>query len=292
MAGRRSSSAIPTRQARTLTNFGGSTVFGRGGQTTFGDTAKAGTATINNSGPVGQFAASGRTLFFGTSSADHAAITNLASSGGATTTDFYASSTAGSATIINQSGAYPSAAGITTFHDTSSAGNATLTNDSTLASGIGEFVFKDSSSAGQGTFTNGPYGGIVTFNDTSTAGQAHFFLRSTGNCRINFFANSSAGSAHIDVGPVTPGPTNEFNDVSFYQNSTAANATITVRGDGGRVIFADGSAGNATIAVLGSTRPGNIPGTAAGQVVFDTGSDGGTATITAQPSNVAGARAV
>jgi autotransporter-associated beta strand protein len=278
-----------TAASSNLTNFGGSTVFGRGGQTTFGDTAKAGTATINNSGPVAQSAYSGRTLFFATSSADHATITNLASSGHATTTDFYASSTGGSATIVNKSGAYPSVAGITTFHDTSSAGNATLTNDTTLPSGIGEFVFEDSSSAGNGTFTNGPYGGIVTFNDTSTAGQAHFTLRSTANGRINFFADSSAGSAHIDVGPVTPGPTNEFNDVNFYQNSTAANATITVRGDGGRVNFANGSAGNATIDVLGSTRPGNVSGTIGGQVVFDTGSDGGTATVTAQASTVAGA---
>ena len=87
------------------------------------------------------------------------------------------------------------------------------------------------------------------------------------------------------------GRPNEFNDVNFYQNSNAANAAITVRGDGGRVNFAGGSAGNAVITALGSTRPGNIPGTVGGQVIFDFLSNAGNATITAEPSTVTGALA-
>ena len=264
-------------------------MFGRGGQTTFGDTAKAGTATINNSGPVAQSAYSGRTLFFGTSSADHATITNLASSGHATTTDFYANSTAGSATIVNQSGAYPNVAGITTFHDTSSAGNATLTNDSTLPSGIGEFVFEDSSSAGNGTFTNGPYGGYVTFNDTSTAGQANFFLRSTANCHINFYADSSAGTRPYRRRTCYPRADQRIQRREFLSKFDCRQRDDHRSWRRRSRDLRQRIGGQCDHRRPGEHQAGNVSGTIGGQVVFDTGSDGGTATITAQPSTVAGA---
>ena len=77
--------------------------------------------------------------------------------------------------------------------------------------------------------------------------------------------------------------------MQFFENSTAANSTITVRGDGGRAYFSGGTAGNATIVALGSTRPGNLPGTVGGQVLFDSFSTAGNATITAQAATVAGA---
>ena len=73
----------------------------------------------------------------------------------------------------------------------------------------------------------------MIFNENSTAGQANIVLRGPGDSRVNFYDNSSAGAANIDVGPFAVGPTNEFNSVQFFENSTAANSTITVRGDGG-----------------------------------------------------------
>ena len=114
-------------------------------------------------------------------------------------------------------------------------------------------------------------------------GQAHFVLRASGNCLINYYDNSSHDAATIDVGPVTYRPTNEFNGVNFYGASTAANANITVRGDGGSVRFTGATAGNAAIVALGSTRPGNIGGTVPGQVLFDSLSTAGNATIAASP---------
>lgn len=272
-----------------FTNLGGAVIFGNGGQTIFDDASTAGSAAISNAGPSGQFGLEGKTRFNDSASASGATITNLASSGRAATTDFYGTSTAASATITNQSGPFGMAAGITTFHHSSSAGIGTFINDSALSGGNGEFIFNDTSTAGQGTFTNGNFGGFITFHDTSTAGQADIALRGTGNTVVQFREDSSAGAAHIDIGRLALGPANESNDVQFYERSTAANSNITIRGDGGRVFFAGGTAGTATIVALGSTRPGNIPGTIPGQVQFNSSSTAGNATITAQAATVAGA---
>jgi fibronectin-binding autotransporter adhesin len=274
-----------------FTNNGGTTIFALGGQTIFGGASTAGLATITNAGPTGLYAFHGRTSFFESASAGNATITNLPSSGGPTTTDFYGKSTAASATIINKSGPYPTVAGVTTFHDSSSAGNGTFINESNSGGTNGQFTFNDFSTAGQGTFTDSAsvsYG-YVTFNDNSTAGQANIIVRGPGDSRVMFFEDSSAGAANIDVGPLAFAPVNVSNLAQFFGNSTAANSTITVRGDGGSLSFAGSTAGNATIVALGSTRPDNIPGTVPGQVLFNSLSTAGNATITAQPATVAGA---
>ncbi len=262
-----------------LINNGGTAIFGGGGVTRFNDDSTAEFATITNLGPSGLYAYVGKTIFNGSSSAGFSNIT----------TDFYNTSDAGSATITNKSGPYNTLAGITTFHDSSSAGDGTFINDSALSGNNGEFVFKDFSTAGNGNFTSGSFGGFVTFNNNSNAGEASFTLRSSANCRVNFYGSSSASNATFEVGPLTYPPTNASNDVNFYQSSTAGNATMTIRGDGGRVIFAGGTAGASTLTVLGSTRPGNVPGTVAGQALIDFLGSAGNATITAQPSTVAGA---
>lgn len=281
-----------------FTNNGGGAIWEYGGQTIFSGASTAAFATITNYGPSGLYAFVGKTVFNDTASGGSATITNLPSSGGPTTTDFYGTSNAGSATIINKSGPYSFVAGITTFHNSSSAGNGNFINESALAGGNGQFEFRDSSTAGQGTFTNGDYGGFVTFYNNSTAGQANIMLRGKANTVMIFYDNSSAGTANIDIGRLTYGLTNEFNDVNFYQNSTAANSTITVRGDGGRLSFAgnydvngnpSASASNAVIVALGSTWPGNISGTVPGQVLFNSYSTAGNASITAQAATVAGA---
>jgi autotransporter-associated beta strand protein len=268
----------------TFINNGATGLFGYGGQTRFDGASTAGFAAITNAGPTGVYNFSGKTIFNDAASADNAIITNLPSNYGATTTEFYGNSTAGSATIINQSGAYPSVAGITTFRDASSAGSGSFINEHG-----GQFIFEDSSTAGQGTFTNGAFGGLVIFKKNSSAGEANIAVRASGDSRLIFYDDSTAGAAHIDVGPLTLGPTNESSLAQFFGNSTAANSTITVRGDGGSVSFAGSTAGYASIVALGSTRPGSIPGTAPGQVLFSSFSTAANATITAQPSTVAGA---
>jgi autotransporter-associated beta strand protein len=281
-----------------ITNNGGMSIYGKGGQTTFSEDSTAGSATITNAAPTGVPGYAGRTLFFGSASGGSAVITNMPSlDSRITTTDFYGTSTAAGATIINLSGPGSTIAGTTTFHDSSSAGNGTFINDSATA-GRGSFIFKDSSTAGQGTFTNGDFGGVITFHNNSTAGTANISLRGRSNTVMQFFDDTSASAATIDIGRLVLGPTNESNDVQFYGRSTAANSTITARGDGGRVSFAGNfnpggipstTAGNATIVALGSTRPGNISGTIGGQVQFNTWSTAGNATITAQGATVAGA---
>ena len=267
----------------TIVNNGGTAIFGNGGQTIFGGASTAGLANITNAGPSALYGYVGKTRFNDSSSAGSATITNLPYDV-ATTTDFYGTSTAANATIINQSGAYPTVAGITTFHDSSSAGSGSFINEYG-----GQFIFRDSSTAGQGTFTNGVFGGLVIFKENSSAGQANIVVRASGDSRLIFYDNSSAGAAHIDVGPVTLGPTNESSLAQFFGNSTAANSTITVRGDGGSLSFQGSTAGNASIVALGSTRPGSIPGTAPGTVLFNSFSTAGNATIIAEPSTVAGA---
>ena len=274
-----------TAQSARITNKGGTAIWGYGGQTTFSGNSTAAFAQISNEGPSGQYAFVGTTVFKGAASAGNATITNQPTDGGRTTTDFYETSTAANARIKNKAGSYPTLAGITTFHDSATAGTGVFTNDG----GDGQFNFKNSSTAGQASFSNGYAGGTIAFFNDSTAGQATLELRGKENSRVQFWDASSAGSSNIDVGGLVLGPTNEFNDVQFYQQSNAANATITVRGDGGRVWFAGATAGNATINLLGSTRPGNVPGTVAGQAVFDSLGTAGNAIVTAQPSTVVGA---
>ncbi|MEX2169584.1 MAG: autotransporter-associated beta strand repeat-containing protein [Pirellulales bacterium] len=277
----------------TFTNNGATGLFGYGGQTRFDGASTAGFATITNAGPTGVYNFAGKTIFNDSASAGNANIANLPSNYGATTTDFYGNSTAASATIINRPGTgIPGVpvAGITTFHNSSNAGSATLINQDGPQATAGQFLFNNSSTAGQATITNEARGGYVIFNDTSTAGQANIVLRGRENSRVQFWDDSSAGAASIDIGLLTLTPVNQFNDAQFYQNSTAANSTITIRGDGGRVIFSGNStAGNASIVALGSARPGNIGGTVPGHVIFDSFSTAGNATITAEASTVAGA---
>jgi T5SS/PEP-CTERM-associated repeat protein/autotransporter-associated beta strand protein len=278
----------------TIINNGGATIFAEGGHTDFRGASTAGFATITNAAPTGLYGYPGKTSFHDSASAGSAVITNLPSDATRlTTTDFYGTSTAASATIINMSGAYPTVPGITTFHDSSSAGSGTFINESG-----GQFIFVDSSTAGQGSFSNGEFGGLVIFKENSNAGQANINLRGTQNSVLQFYDDSSAGAANIDVGRLILGPTNESNLVQFSGNSTAADSTITVRGDGGSLSFAGSSfdpqnpsatAGNALITALGSARPGNIPGTIGGQVLFNSYSTAGNATITAQGATVDGA---
>jgi autotransporter-associated beta strand protein len=281
----------------TFVNNGGTAIWGLGGQTIFGGTSTAEFANITNHGPTGLYAFVGKTRFDDSASAGSAIIVNLPSSGGATTTDFHGTSIAASATIINRPGSYPTVAGITSFHGSASAGSAILVNENGPFS-AGEFIFNDSSTAGQATITNEASGGLVKFYDTATAGQANIVLRGKQNSNLQFYDNSSAGAANIDIGRLTFGPENESNDAQFYGKSTAANATITVRGDGGRVMFAGNSfdhqnpsatAGNAVIVAQGSARPGNIPGTIGGQVLFNSYSTAASATVTAQGATIAGA---
>jgi autotransporter-associated beta strand protein len=214
-------------------------------------------------------------------------VTASDGSGHAGTLEFKGDATAGNMMAINNSGArtrmFGAASGATIFSDTSSAGSATINNNSSPARGAagGETVFNDTSSAGSAMINNNSstLGGASAtfFNDSSTADSAiinnHritiFSDSSTaGNATINnefgsfltlFVDASSAGSATItnEGSPVnthgTPGTTTLFRDGASAGSATIINKAGTGEGAGGAAEFQGGSAGNATIINEGAT---------------------------------------
>ena len=136
------------------------------------DTATAGTAQItNNSG--------GSIFFYASATAGNATITNSG------ITSFNATSTAGSATIANNSG------GLTQFLNASTAGNAAITNDN------GSILFNGTSTAGSATITNNS--GFVDFFGKSDGGAAHLINGAGGT--IDFSGSSGpSGDDRFGVG--------------------------------------------------------------------------------------------
>ncbi|HEY5832115.1 MAG TPA: autotransporter domain-containing protein [Hyphomicrobiaceae bacterium] len=133
------------------------------------------------------------------------------------TTEFSGTSTAGSATIYNNSDLL--------FTGSSNAGTATIFNSCCL-------TFSGSSSAGSATITN-DYN--LEFLDSSTAGNAN--IANTFNGMISFAGNSSAGSATIGNAGL----------IEFGDTSTAGNATILNTAFGGVAFYGSSSAGSAVI---------------------------------------------
>ncbi|WP_245334878.1 autotransporter domain-containing protein [Bradyrhizobium mercantei] len=215
--------------------------------------------------------------------ADTAGITKIVNDGfnGIATTTFYNSTTASTATIINQN------FGLTEFRDSSTAGNATVSNTNGALT-----IFRDASSAGNATFSNS-FGGTLVFgdalgppggSDTSTAGKAVIdnhdggstvFLGHTnaGQAKISngisggtlFFESSSAASATI--------VTAAFGQVAFFQNSTAANASFD---NSGLLYF--GSSGFSPLEAP-TAASATIVNRAGGFLEFDAHATAGNATI-------------
>ncbi|WP_283810403.1 autotransporter domain-containing protein [Bradyrhizobium guangdongense] len=137
------------------------------------------------------------------------------------------SSTAGRASINN---IWIGAAGsITSFAASSTAGSAQILNNGSF----GETRFLISSSAGASSILN-EHGGSTTFNQTSTAGSATIRVNEDPNinfgANVAFFDNSSAANATINI---------YAGNAYFNTHSTAASATIL--NVGGLVSFRDQS---------------------------------------------------
>jgi autotransporter-associated beta strand protein len=242
-----------------------------GGTTGFLDHSNAGSAQILN-------LSTSSTGFFNNSSAGSAIIANLnggvtdfgggnigevTTAGGAQifngngTLNFFERSSAGGATIRNDSG------GITNFFKDSDASIATITNinggttnffDQSKAQGVpsagvfatifnfagGQTSFNGDSSAGIALIINGGQvltGGTLNFRNTSNAFGAT--IVNTNGGQTNFNDSSQAGSATIT--------NNSGGTTNFFDNSTAGSATITTF-CGGQLTFQNpASAGSATI---------------------------------------------
>ena len=197
-------------------NFG-ATVFGASGGA---DTASAGNSTITNH-PTG-----GSTVFFALTTAGAATIVN---NGGAT--GFFDNSNAGTAHITNKNG------GLILFGDNSSAAGAAIDNRDGCNCSPSLTVFTGASDAGTATITNWNFGGVF-FVDDATAANATIVNNADGATAFGSQGDApSAGNANI---------TNNAGGLTIFQAfSTAANAIITTNGGGGTVFFDNANGGNA-----------------------------------------------
>ncbi|WOH83954.1 autotransporter domain-containing protein [Bradyrhizobium sp. BEA-2-5] len=233
---------------------------------------------------VGEVAVDGK---FDIVNANTAGITKIVNDGfnGIATTTFYNSTTASTATIVNQN------FGITEFRDSSTAGNAMVSNTNGALT-----IFRDTSSAGNAKFDNSN-GGTLVFgdalgppggSDASTADKA--MIHNHDGAGTVFLGYTNAGQAKITNGDNGGGTlffefssaasstitTTATGFTNFYQNSTAANATIdnsglTYFGTSGLSLTEAPTAGNATI----TNRFG-------GTLVFDVFATAGNATVTTE----------
>ena len=277
-----------TAGSATIVNSGATVFVSTGGSANFYNHSTAGNATINNQGSAA--GGSGYTVFYDQSTAGSASINNQAGTFSGGYTKFQNSSTAGNAMITNQGNSHLGATVALTFQDTATAGSSTILNQ-TGGGGSGAVTqFLNSSKAGSATITNQgataahDEGASTAFQDTSSAGSATIMNQGgavtgfvTGGF-TNFLNGATAGSATITnqaaaVAGADPG------EVGFFNTSSAGSATITNNGasvsgaKGGSTSFLDSSsAGSATIIASGGAN-GGLGGT----TYFEFNAGGGTA---------------
>jgi fibronectin-binding autotransporter adhesin len=281
--------------AQTFDNLGAASDSGAGGITRFTDdsiadrNAPPGTAHFTNHPGNSTFASGGVTEFRNSSSAGSARFDNLRSfasiyAGG---TRFFDFATAAEGSFYNEPGPLNAYAYVE-FNGDSTGANGTFVNlPGVLGQSVGgAFIFNDRSKAGYGSYTSQGEGGSVTFNDFASADHGTFSSDHNigGNSYIRFNENSTADHGSFTMRTNTV--------LTFYNNSTAADAQITAQGgvvsfsgDYSPVNAASTTAGNAQIVLEGGTAF-TAPG---GQASFSTWSTAGNATITAQGGTVAGA---
>jgi autotransporter-associated beta strand protein len=215
---------------------GGSLTITNPNSVDFRNGATAGSISIFNT-------SGGSTNFYNTSSAGSATIDT--NNGGVT---FFDSSTAGHSTITNSGNVSN-----ISFNNTSSAGSASIST-------AGSISFYDASTAANAAITVTGSGGVY-FGGTSTAGSATIIFNGTGN--IDFLVSSSAGNATIT----------NYRSAIFEGAATAANATITNTSSGDIGFGNTATAGAATIINSGAIR-------------FFTNSSGGSARLINNPGGV------
>ena len=236
------------------------------------------TAFTNNSGFFGA-AGGGVTQFFNTSSAGSASFTTFGgavASGGGGTTIFHDTSTAGTATFVTNGATISSAfSGTTYFDDNATAASGTFTANGGTGGGLGGTTqFFKNSTAANGVFTangtgiGGGGAGTTQFHDTTTAGNGTF----TNNGGTLSGANGG---------------------LTFFQNSsTAGSGSFTTNGgtvsgaNGGQTVFSNSStAGSGTFITNGAAAGGAAGG---GLTRFFNTSSAGTGTLTTNGSTVSG----
>jgi fibronectin-binding autotransporter adhesin len=259
--------------------------------TKFHESATAGSSNITNNGAIAGSAANGGELdFFDTSNAGNATIINsgtaLSSDNGGLTT-FSNGAKAGTATIINNGATITggnTAGGYTYFNSGTDADHAIIiTNGSGVAS------------------SSGTSGGHTIFQAGSIADLASLTINGGPNSagkpgEVDFFNGASAGSAAFTTTPgllngAAGGLVNFTNDFGVA-GPTAANGTFINNGAavngalGGRTNFSNSStAAGANITANGAT----AAGAGSGQVIFNANTSAGSANLTANGGTIPGA---
>lgn len=278
--------------ATTFKSLGAAADSGAGGVIRFYDDASAGNGQFTNQAATTFFGTGGSTEFRGSASAGNGEFHNLP--GGTVsrysgTTRFFDFATAGAGEFYNQPGRWTIPPTVE-FNGDSSGGEGTFVNlPGVLGASLGgAFVFNDRAKAGTGTYANQGEGGNVVFNDFSSAEDGMFTTADTigsGNSRISFYEDSTAKDATFNMGAGTA--------LDFLTRSSAGDATITLR-RGSTASFSGEfnlprlptvTAGTADIAVQGSS----IPGAYGGFLGFSTYSTAGDAVIDTHGGAVAGA---
>jgi outer membrane autotransporter protein len=224
------------------------TISGSNNFLNFQDGASAGSATIINN--IGNFV---HFNSFGGPLNATAGSSNIDNSGNVA---FFNQSTAGSSTITTRSGAN------TFFINSSTAG----ASNQIVQSG-GNLTFSNSSNAGTSTIDNaGGIGNGVRFNDASNAGSSHIINRANS---LLLFNQSGVGASAANA------TIQNFGNLGFLANSTAANATIITEAGaqtsfqstatGGTAAFVvNGAASTFGVLTLGGTDPSFTMGSLAG----------------------------
>jgi autotransporter-associated beta strand protein len=181
---------------------------------------------------------------------------------GGSVINFYDRSTADTAIIVAEAatGRDDAGGGHVTFFENTTAANAnfTVTGAQRIGGSGGKISFTDGSTAANASFTiggaaNGGNSGEVVFSGNSTAGTAQFTV---AGGEVTFFDKSTAADATF-VCEAGGGVNFSFN------NPTAADALFILNGGsssgaaGGGVGFSGGTAGNATIIANSGTNGGS-----------------------------------
>src|SRR6266536_42511 len=241
----------------------------------FADGASAGNmVTITNQGASRLNGDGAQISFFDSSSAGSATIINELPRGYAGgKIDFFDTSTAEDATFVDQGSVGQTYGGRITFHNSSTAANASFEVQAATCvfCGSGNMQFSDDSTAGRGTFVLGggttlnTTGGTITLSDNSSAGEATFTVNGAT------FASAQTFGAILTVGSNVGGAT-FIGDGGTAEGAVGGTIYADFADPGtGATFIANGATVNR--AQVATVFPGNL--TANSVVIANDGANGG-----------------
>ena len=278
-----------TASTGTFTNNGGAAFGATGGYTQFNDTSTAGVGFFTNNGATASGALSGgSTVFNGNSSAANGTFTNNNSAGyDGGYTEFFDTTSASNATVINNGG-------YTLFAGAASAGNATLIANGGSGGGIGGGIYFEGSSTG-GTARVELFGnGNLDISDLTPASATVGSIEGSGNVFLGA-KNLTVGSNNASTtfsGVIQDGGLSGGVGGSF---TTTGSGTLTLTGintytgattvNGGALLVNGSLAAASTVTVnvggaLGGTGTVNGAVTIAGGGILNPGPGAGPGTLT------------